>query len=141
MSAVTMTTGTYLDRILANTTSELEARRLTRPAPQLERIAALTPRPLSLEAALRLDDVAIIAEIKRASPSKGAIAPDADARVIAETYVAGGAAAISVLTDERFFGGSLQDLRTVAALAHAATSAVPVLRKDFVIDAYQIAEA
>src|SRR6185369_366137 len=82
-----------------------------------------------------------IAEFKRASPSKGAIDADADAGQVAAEYIAGGAAAISVLTDERFFRGSLDDLRAVAAVAHEASSPVPVLRKDFVLDRYQVLEA
>jgi indole-3-glycerol phosphate synthase len=87
--------------------------------------------------ALRRDATSIIAEVKRASPSKGPIAPDIVAVEVAAEYIAGGTAAISVLTDERFFHGSLDDLRLVAAVAEQT----PVLRKDFVLDAYQIAEA
>lgn len=137
----TFATGAYLDRILANTAAELAERRARAPLDYLERIIDERSPALSLEAALRSTQVTVIAEIKRASPSKGAIAPGADAGAIARDYSAGGAAAISVLTDQRFFGGSLDDLRVVADVAHAAAPARPVLRKDFVIDPYQIVEA
>jgi indole-3-glycerol phosphate synthase len=85
------------------------------------------------------EELAGFAEVKRASPSKGAIAPDIVAADVAREYIAGGASAISVLTDRTFFRGSIEDLEAVAALGRA--SVTPVLRKDFVIDAYQIAEA
>ncbi|HEX2280251.1 MAG TPA: indole-3-glycerol phosphate synthase TrpC, partial [Thermomicrobiales bacterium] len=91
--------------------------------------------------ALGSSGIGVIAEIKRASPSKGVIAENIVAAEVARDYLNGGCAAISVLTDETFFGGSLDDLHQVAALAHAQPSPVPVLRKDFVIDEYQIYEA
>ncbi len=140
MSATISTTGTYLDRILANTVLELAERRTRTSVSELERIAVDRDAPLSLELALRTAGVSVIAEMKRASPSKGAIAPDTRAEDVACDYLSGGAAAISVLTDERFFGGSLDDLRAVATLAHDDPAPRPVLRKDFVIDAYQIVE-
>ena len=95
------------------------------------------PPPLGFRAALaERDDVALIAEIKRSSPSAGLIREDFDPAGIAASYRAGGAAAISVLTDERFFGGQLG---YVAEAKSAA--ALPVLRKDFTVDEYQIYEA
>lgn len=133
--------GTYLRDILANTADEVTVRQMALPLADLDRAARTMPAPVDIEARLRGPAMAVIAEFKRASPSKGAIAGDADPGVIARAYLAGGAAGISVLTDERFFRGSLGDLRDVAALAHDADPPVAVLRKDFVIDPYQIAEA
>ncbi len=83
----------------------------------------------------------MISEIKRASPSKGRFAADVDPPMLAAEYVQGGAAAISVLTDEPFFQGSLADMAAASSVAHAASTPVPVLRKDFVIDRYQLQEA
>jgi indole-3-glycerol phosphate synthase len=85
--------------------------------------------------------MSVIAEIKRASPSRGAFPVSIDPATVAKEYVAGGAAAISVLTDEPYFQGSLDDLDAAASVADATTRPVPVLRKDFVFDPYQIAEA
>jgi indole-3-glycerol phosphate synthase len=85
--------------------------------------------------------MSVIAEIKRASPSRGAFPVVVNPREVANDYVAGSAAAISVLTDTPFFQGSLQDLEAAAKVAHGAERPVPVLRKDFIIDSYQIVEA
>jgi indole-3-glycerol phosphate synthase len=90
----------------------------------------------ALNKALRTDGINIIAEFKRRSPSKGVIRPEADLRQIVKSYEEGGAAAISVLTEEDYFSGSLEDLRTVKA-----TVDLPVLRKDFVFDEYQVYES
>ncbi len=92
---------------------------------------ALDPLPL-----LRSPGVSVIAEVKRASPSQGALAPIDDPAELARSYAAGGAAAISVLTESRRFGGSLGDLAAVRAAVD-----VPVLRKDFVVSSYQLWEA
>ena len=105
-------------------------------------IATLRDRPLFKAAtrgfarSLTQDGRYIIAEIKKASPSKGLIRADFDAVKIAKNYAAHGAAAISVLTEERFFQGSLQDLEQVRAAVE-----LPLLRKDFILDPYQIVEA
>ena len=98
--------------------------------------AAHLPAPPPFADALRRETLSIIAEIKRASPSKGDIAPGLDAVAQAQAYERGGAAAISVLTEPQQFGGSLEDLKAVAAAV-----SVPVLRKDFIVHAVQIWEA
>lgn len=104
---------------------EVEAAALAR-TPALDAISALAPR----------DAVHVIAEIKRASPSRGALAPIADPASLAAEYEAGGASAISVLTEGRRFGGSLADLEAVRDAV-----SVPVLRKDFIAEPYQVFEA
>ena len=83
----------------------------------------------------------VIAEIKRASPSRGVFPVAVDPAAVAAEYLAGGAAALSVLTDEPFFRGSLADLEAVAGVAHRGPRPAPVLRKDFVVDPFQIVEA
>ena len=92
--------------------------------------------PHAFRNALQGDGINVIAEFKRRSPSKGVIRPDADLIQIVKSYEAGGAAAISVLTEEDYFSGSLDDLRVVKASVR-----VPVLRKDFVFDEYQVYES
>ncbi len=129
---------TRLDTILAATRSTLKAARASVPLAELERRAALH-QPRGWAAALRrhaAEGPAIIAEIKKASPSKGLIRADFDVEWIARRYEAGGAAALSVLTDEPFFQGSLRNLE----LASRAVR-LPCLRKDFMVDEYQIVEA
>jgi len=103
---------------------------------ELERLVADLPLPASFARALRRADVAVIAEIKRRSPSKGALAEDLDAAVRAAEYASGGASALSILTEPDEFGGSLQDL---AAARDAVT--LPLLRKDFLVDEIQLLEA
>jgi len=123
---------TSLDAILAATRIRVEA--LKRDAADLERRAAAAPpvRPLREPA----HDVGVIAEVKRRSPSQGVIRADLDPVQHARAYVRGGAVAVSVLTDEQHFGGSLEDLTRVADAVP-----VPVLRKDFILDELQIMEA
>jgi indole-3-glycerol phosphate synthase len=129
---------TILDEILRRKGAEVLERRAALPERELEARAAATAPPRSLAAALSAPrgPVRIIAEVKRASPSAGAIDPGLDAPAQAARYAAAGAAAISILTDGPGFGGSLDDL----AAARARVD-VPLLRKDFVLERYQLLEA
>jgi indole-3-glycerol phosphate synthase len=134
-------TGTILDRILARTAADLDERKEREPIAVLERRAFATPVRGSLLAAVSAPGTSVIAEFKRASPSKGRFPVEMDPAGVAAEYASGGAAAMSVLTDEPFFQGSLSDLRAAAEVAHAGPTPMAVLRKDFVIDEYQILEA
>lgn len=116
--------------------AEARAATLERRAAALEREAASAAGAPSLEAALRSGPVGIIAEVKRRSPSKGSIAPALDAPAQARAYVAGGASAISVLTEPAHFGGSASDLLGVRTAVM-----VPVLKKDFHVRPIQLVEA
>ena len=127
----------FLERIVAQTKSDLEQRNREIPLEEVQRLAAIQPAPLDLCAALSSEPgVKLIAEVKRASPSKGLLAPQLDPVEIARTYEVNGAAAISVLTEPHFFLGSPDYLK---AIKHAVR--VPVLRKDFIVDEYQVYEA
>lgn len=130
-----------------NVLSEIMAKKLERVAAAKEFVPLDEMRRLASEAravakshalrdVLRRDGVNVIAEFKRRSPSKGMIRPDADVSEIARSYEAGGAVAMSVLTEEDYFAGSLDDLREVKA-----TVDLPVLRKDFMFEEYQVYEA
>lgn len=127
---------TVLDEIIAGVAEDLASRRLRRPLSELIDEVGEARQPLEVLSALRAPGLAVIAEVKRSSPSKGALAPIEDPAALASAYAAGGATAISVLTEQRRFGGSLSDLTAVRDAVP-----VPVLRKDFVIDPYQIWEA
>lgn len=115
-----------LDTIVAHNRQELEKRQAALPLPELRRLALAQPRPRDFAAALPGDRVRLIAEVKRASPSKGPIRPGLDPARVALTYAAGGAAAISVLTEGRHFQGSLEDLRAVRDALDAAAGAADV---------------
>jgi indole-3-glycerol phosphate synthase len=125
-----------LDEILAGVRTDLEARQREIPLDLLKEKAARAPAPRNALTALKGPDVAVIAEVKRASPSKGAMAAIADPAALAMDYEAGGARVISVLTEPRRFGGSLEDLVAVREAVR-----VPLLRKDFVVSSYQLWEA
>src|SRR5213595_3485283 len=125
---------TKLDAILSATRDRVAS--LRSRARELERRARATPDPRPFAPALAGREVGVIAEVKRRSPSAGPIREDLDPVAHARAYVRGGATAISVLTDERHFGGTLDDLSHVARCV-----SVPVLRKDFILDELQLCEA
>jgi indole-3-glycerol phosphate synthase len=125
-----------LDDIIDGVRADLAARQEMAPLERLKEAAAKAPSPRDVMAALGGAEVAVIAEVKRASPSKGALAAIADPAGLAVDYEAGGARVISVLTEQRRFGGSLEDLAAVREVVQ-----VPVLRKDFVVSSYQLWEA
>lgn len=134
-------TGTYLDRILAQTAKDIETRKRELDSAAMERQVADAIAAIDARAALDRDTIGVIAEIKRASPSKGRFPVEFEVADVARAYIDGGVSAISCLTDEPFFQGSLEDLREVTGVTSAARASVPVLRKDFVIDRFQIDEA
>ena len=129
-----------LTRILATKADEIAAAKRARSPRATEIAARAMPPPRDFEAALRAKIAAgrpaVIAEIKKASPSRGLLRADFDAPAIAASYEVGGAACLSVLTDRAYFQGAPEDL-----IAARAACALPVLRKDFLVDEYQIAEA
>lgn len=128
---------TVLEDIIVGVREDLAQREAALPLAELRARAADQPPAKDAVGALRRDDlVTVIAEVKRSSPSKGSLADIADPASLARDYEAGGAAVISVLTEQRRFGGSLADLDAVRAVVD-----VPVLRKDFVVTPYQVWEA
>jgi indole-3-glycerol phosphate synthase len=132
-----------LAEIMAHKRTEIAP--LVRPVPldELAGLNASRPKPPSLAAALRRADgrMAVVAEIKRRSPSAGSINEGASAPEQARRYQVAGADALSVLTDEKFFGGRLNDLRDVAALLASRPPACPCLRKDFIVHPIQVLQA
>ncbi len=128
-----------LDQIVADNLPELEARKHSFPLAELKQVASEQPPPLDFASVLRGDGIQLIAEVKKASPSKGVIRPDFNPVEIAQTYAGNGASAISVLTEARHFQGSLNYLRDIGnALGNRR---LPLLRKDFVLDPYQVYES
>lgn len=125
-----------LEEILAGVAEDLAARMAVTSIDDLKEMAARQDPALDPMPAFRASGVSVIAEVKRASPSLGALASIKDPASLASDYASGGAAAISVLTEERRFGGTLDDLRAVRAQVR-----VPVLRKDFMTTSYQLWEA
>ncbi len=131
-----MAAKTILERIVRWKHDEIERHKHRRPPELVRAEAAMAPRPRDFEAALRGPGVALIAEVKRASPSKGLLRHDFDAVGLARAYEANGAVAISVLTDQHFFQGNIGHLQAVRRAVR-----LPVLRKDFILDPYQVYEA
>ncbi|HEX4015494.1 MAG TPA: indole-3-glycerol phosphate synthase TrpC [Frankiaceae bacterium] len=127
---------TVLDEILVGVRADLAERQAQWSWSSIQASAADAAPPLDAFAALSRPGASLIAEVKRRSPSKGELATIADPAALASAYAAGGASAISVLTEQRRFGGSLADLDAVRAAVD-----IPVLRKDFVVTPYQVAEA
>ncbi|MFI0236720.1 indole-3-glycerol phosphate synthase TrpC [Streptomyces sp. NPDC016845] len=125
-----------LDEIIDGVRADLAERQARVGLDELKERAAKAPAAKDGVAALRGDGVKVICEVKRSSPSKGALAAIADPAALAADYEAGGAAVISVLTEQRRFGGSLADLEAVRAKVD-----IPVLRKDFIVTSYQLWEA
>jgi len=128
-----------LDQIVADNRLELEARKYTSPLAELQRVALEQLSPLDLASALRGDRIQLIAEVKKASPSRGIICPDFNPVEIAQTYASNGAAAISVLTEAKYFQGSLNHLRDIRKAL--GNKRLPLLRKDFIYDPYQVYES
>jgi indole-3-glycerol phosphate synthase len=125
-----------LDDILEGVRTDLAERQRLAPLDRLKEAAGRAPTPRDVVAALSRDEVSVIAEVKRSSPSKGALAAIADPAALAADYEEGGARVISVLTERRRFGGSLDDLAAVREMVQ-----IPVLRKDFIVTSYQLWEA
>jgi indole-3-glycerol phosphate synthase len=126
----------FLEKILAHKRQELNSRKRQVSEQALKERIQQTHAPLSLAQALSTDRLAVIAEIKKASPSAGVIRENFDPVQIAKAYIQAGANALSVLTDEQFFQGSLLFIEQIRPVAP-----IPIVRKDFIIDPYQILEA
>ncbi len=138
--------GTILDEIMAFHREQLPKTMRVTPIEDLRALATVCPPPIDLYAALKTPGVSLIAECKKASPSKGLLVPDYDPVQLAKSYVRAGAVAVSVLTDGRHFQGSLQHLQDVKESISNLRSPnsnmrVPVLRKDFIFHPYQLYEA
>jgi indole-3-glycerol phosphate synthase len=125
-----------LDKIIAQKREEVEQRKKAAPLTYLqERIVDQKP-PLDLAPALKGDHIRLIAEVKKASPSRGLLSPNLNPTELAQTYAEGGAAAISVLTEENYFAGSIEHLAAIKEVV-----GLPLLRKDFIFDPYQVYES
>lgn len=127
---------TVLDQIIDGVREDLAGREARIPLEQLQRQCDSMPAPRDAEALLRRPGLSVIAEVKRRSPSKGDLSQIPDPAALASAYAEGGATAISVLTEERRFSGSLADLTAVRDAVD-----IPVLRKDFMVSEYQVWEA
>jgi len=125
-----------LQEIVSHSRAELEAEKERLPLAELRRLAREQPLPLSLASVLQGDGIRIIAEVKKASPSRGVIRSYFDPVAIAKTYAANGASAISVLTEAKYFQGSLNHLKDIGKAL--GDKRPPLLRKDFIFDPYQV---
>jgi indole-3-glycerol phosphate synthase len=128
-----------LDQIVADNSLELEARKRSFPLEELRRVALEQPPPLDFASALRGERAQLIAEVKKASPSRGIIRSDFNPAELAQTYASNGASAISVLTEARYFQGSLNHLKSIREAL--GDKRLPLLRKDFIHDRYQVYES
>ncbi len=135
---MTQRTGTVLDRIVAGKREELAAAQRRVPLADLKARLPQAPPPRPFAGALRGDTVRLVAEVKKASPSRGLLRADFDPLALARAYADAGAAAVSVLTEEKHFQGSLDHLASIRA---ALPEGPPLLRKDFLFDPYQLYEA
>src|ERR1700757_165981 len=131
-----MSSATVLDSILEGVRADVAAREAAVPFADVKAAAECAPSPRNVMAVLRKPGIGVIAEVKRASPSRGQLASISDPAKLARAYEEGGARIVSVLTEQRRFGGSLDDLDAVRAAV-----SIPVLRKDFIVRPYQIHEA
>jgi indole-3-glycerol phosphate synthase len=127
----------FLDKIVVQKLEEIKQRQKIVPLAELESAVKEKPSPLDFAEALKGDSLRLIAEVKRASPSRGVLSPDLDAVKLAKTYARCGAAAVSVLTESHYFGGSGEDLKAV----RRELPKIPLLRKDFILKPYQIYES
>jgi indole-3-glycerol phosphate synthase len=127
----------FLDRVVKDKEAELKQRQEIVPLTQLENAIRRQRAPLDFRTALAGNGLSLIAEVKKASPSRGLLCPKFDPAGLAMTYAGCGTAAISVLTESRYFQGSLQDLAAV----RKALPGVPLLRKDFLLEPYQVVES
>jgi indole-3-glycerol phosphate synthase len=127
-----------LDEIVSHNLQELEYKKLSLPVAELQRLASEQPPALDLASALRGDSIRLIAEVKKASPSRGIIRHDFNPVEIAKVYTDNGAAAVSVLTETKYFQGSLDHLKDIRK---ALPNKLPLLRKDFIFDPYQVYES
>ena len=127
----------FLDSIVADKMDELRQRQEIMPLPELKAAIRHKSLPLDFTSALGKDGISLIAEVKKASPSRGVLCANLDPGKLADTYAKSGAAAISVLTESRYFQGSLENLEAVRhKLPH-----MPLLRKDFILKPYQVFES
>lgn len=127
----------FLDRIVTEKLDEIEQRQKAMPLAELKAVIKEKPLPLDMASALSRDSLCLIAEVKRASPSRGVLRSDLDPVRLAETYARCGAAAISVLTERRYFLGSEEDLKAI----RCRLPGIPLLKKDFILKPYQLFES